>query len=167
MSIELATPNDIKEIAALYVSCTDAMISKGIYQWNYTYPLESDVQLDVENHDLYKYQSEGNVMGVVSINQEQDEQYKDVIWRFKEPCMVIHRFAVHPKFQNKGIGTLLMKFAIDYARDKKMSSIRLDAFSSNPWSNYLYEKLGFNKANGFCYFHGSKIPFNCWEYCFK
>jgi len=47
---------------------------------------------------------------------------------------------VHPEHQRRGIGTQLMRQALDYLRDRGVACLKLDA---TPVGRPLYEKLGF------------------------
>jgi predicted N-acetyltransferase YhbS len=47
---------------------------------------------------------------------------------------------VHPEHQRRGIGTRLMRQALDYLRDRGVACVKLDA---TPAGRPLYEKLGF------------------------
>jgi ribosomal protein S18 acetylase RimI-like enzyme len=71
--------------------------------------------------------------------------------------------AVDPILAGQGIGKKLCQFAEKHARDLGGGIIRLDTYTKNPASNRLYESLAYELADGFCYFHGLKSPFNCYE----
>ncbi len=51
--------------------------------------------------------------------------------------------AISPMAQGKGIGTQLLKYIIDYARDQNFKQIGLLVDIENPSAKKLYEKLGF------------------------
>ncbi|TDS54565.1 GNAT family N-acetyltransferase [Myroides indicus] len=53
--------------------------------------------------------------------------------------------AVSPMSQGKGIGTQLLKYVIDYARDENFQQIGLLVDIKNPDAKKLYEKLGFKQ----------------------
>jgi len=53
---------------------------------------------------------------------------------------------VEPKFRNKGIGTLLVKSAIDYFKKEGRKEIYLNVWDDNKSAEKLYLKLGFKSV---------------------
>ncbi len=51
--------------------------------------------------------------------------------------------AVHPEYRNEGVGTQLLLFAIDYAKERKFKEVSLEVRKSNENAIRLYKKLGF------------------------
>ncbi len=51
---------------------------------------------------------------------------------------------VHPEYQRKGLGTIIIKNLFDIALEQKLPRIWLDA---TPFARPLYEKLGFMTVN--------------------
>ena len=58
--------------------------------------------------------------------------------------MVIHRLCVSPHMQGQGVGTRMMQMIERMLCKQGIQSIRLDAFSKNPYSLKLYQKLGYS-----------------------
>jgi GNAT superfamily N-acetyltransferase len=142
------------------------MIEMNLDQWDYTYPLTEHINEDILNGSCYVWAKGGHICGTICIDQNQDEQYKNIKWQNETTkVLIIHRLAVHPKFQGLGISKDLCLFAESLANSKAISCLRLDAYSLNLISNRLYMKLGYNKADGHCYFRDLKHPFNCYEKC--
>ena len=166
--IEKGTTNDIEDIVTIFRSVSEDMTSNGINQWDEVYPTQANVVEDISNQELFLIKIDGTPIATMTLNEEQDPQYKYVHWKCRnQKVLVIHRLAVHPKNQGQGLAKQLVSFSIDHANTNGMRSIRLDAYAGNRRSNGLYEKLGFQKANGYCYFRQKPIPFYCWEYIIK
>ncbi len=55
----------------------------------------------------------------------------------------VYDVEIQPKFRNKGFGTSLMNFIIDWAWTKGFSVIYLQVEENNKAGQYLYKKLGF------------------------
>ena len=107
---------------------------------------------------------DGQIAAVVSINQDQDDQYTHVNWGADEDeIWVVHRLAVSPHFQNRGIAKQLCIYIEDIIKSKGGKAIRLDAYSENPYSNKMYQKLGYKAMKEYLYFHGNEVPFNAYE----
>ncbi len=77
--------------------------------------------------------------------------------------MYVHRLAVDPKYQKKGIGRSLMNFAENYARNNGLKSIRLDTFSENERNNRFYKSRKYIQLNDVYFPNQSKFPFHCYE----
>ena len=118
------------------------MIQNGIYQWNEHYPDKSSFINDAKNNELYVCVENEEVIACISLCNEMDEVYIPVTWKTKnQNNLYIHRLAVHPDFQKKGVGRDLMNFAENFARKKEYKSIRLDTFSKNK-RNEIYFLMG-------------------------
>lgn len=164
--IKLCSINEAEEIFKIYDDCRKAMQGAGIFQWQNEYPVLDTVKQDIEEKNLYGYYEDGKCLGAVSINTYQDEEYKAIDWKGPdENVIVIHRLAVNPEFQSKGIARLLMDFAEEYAMEKKYSAIRLDSYSQNKRALRFYENRGYIKR-GECFFAGRDKPFYCLELIF-
>jgi ribosomal-protein-alanine N-acetyltransferase len=55
----------------------------------------------------------------------------------------IHNFAVHPRFQRRGVGTYLLKTTLDMARSRGACKAFLEVRSKNIPAIGLYKQLGF------------------------
>ncbi len=163
--IRTAINTDIPTLANLFRLATNAMIARGIGQWNYTYPLESHIRPDVQKGSCFVMESENrDLVATISLDFMQDAQYRKVGWNtYALRPMVVHRLAVHPGYQGRGYGRQMMLFAEERARQAGVSVIRLDAFSLNPVSLAMYHSLGYRRAAGYCYFHGISFPFYCFD----
>ena len=75
----------------------------------------------------------------------------------------MHRLAIHPKFQGRGLALKLMNFANEFANQNNCESIRLDTFSGNPRNNKFYILQGYTKIGEIYFRNQSDMPFNCYE----
>ena len=163
MKIRLASLKDIENIMVLIKNCIKDMETKGIYQWSEYYPTAEIFEEDIKGKSLYVMEDKDNCLGVISINEDQSPEYRELVWADKSgKILVIHRLAVNPECQKQGIGRQLMDFAENYAKEKDYSSIRLDAYSGNPRALNLYECRGYKRV-GQIFFPGRELPFNCYE----
>jgi ribosomal protein S18 acetylase RimI-like enzyme len=163
MKIELCSENEAEEIFKIYNDCRRAMQSAGIFQWQNDYPALENIKQDIQDKTLFGYYKNGKCLGAVCVSTFQDEEYKEINWQGPdENIIVIHRLAVNPDFQAKGIARLLMDFAEDYAKKENYSAIRLDSYSQNQRALKFYENRGYQKR-GECFFAGRDMPFYCME----
>ena len=156
--------SDIDAILNITKSCAINMIQNDIYQWNERYPDRGSFINDAENQELYVYVINGKVVACISLCVHIDEVYLPVKWKTKnDNNLYIHRLAVHPGFQKKGVGKILMDFAEEYAKEKKFVSIRLDTFSVNKRNLKFYESRGYGRLEEIHFPKQSEFPFYCYE----
>lgn len=81
------------------------------------------------------------------INQECDEQYLNGRWKYPNSrYYVVHRLCVNPIFQNRGIGMKTMIHIENELKKIGIDTIRLDAFTLNPYALKMYKRLGYSKV---------------------
>ena len=164
IKIELAEINDINDIMKMIHNCANDLISKNIFQWNEKYPSRDIFFSDIEKKNLFILKNNSGIIGCIALSHEKDIEYTDVKWLTKDDKnLYLHRLAVDPKFQKKGIGKLLMDFAEDYARNNKFISVRLDTFSKNERNNRFYKSRKYTKLDDVYFPNQSEFPFHCYE----
>ena len=162
--IRVAAADDLDKIMRIFQEATRAMLAAGIDQWDGSYPVRERVAADIQLGDVFVMDLDGLPAATITLNARQDAQYREIGWNYRrDPVLVIHRLAVVPAAQGRGLGRQLCLFAEHYARQRGFKVIRLDAYSGNPVSNQLYKGLGYVRAHGFCWFHGNQLPFLCYE----
>ena len=80
--------------------------------------------------------------------------------------LIIHVLAVSPKHAGKGLGTKMMQYILDYAKEIKMQAVRLDVISNNSSAEHLYQKMGFRfvQTQRLYYEVTGERDFNLYEY---
>ena len=93
-----------------------------------------------------------------------DDFYSKVKWTTpNDKNLYLHRLAIDPDFQKKGVGRDLMNFAENFARKKEYKSIRLDTFSKNKRNLKFYESRGYHRLESIYFPKQSEFPFYCYE----
>jgi ribosomal protein S18 acetylase RimI-like enzyme len=139
------------------------MRAKGIMQWNENYPTITHVNNDLVAENLYLLKIQNELAGVISIDDNQSPEYAEIDWQYEDgKIMVVHRLAINPAFQKKGLGKFLMDFAEEKAKTEGYSAIRLDAFSENEGTLNFYRSRNY-EYGGDIYFPYRKAPFYCFE----
>tara|TARA_B100001057_G_scaffold492757_1_gene585824 strand:+ start:150 stop:650 length:501 start_codon:yes stop_codon:yes gene_type:complete len=163
MIIRKAKINELDEIMNMYASCVDGMQKANIDQWDSTYPNRKIISEDIRNKTFYIFLINDKVIGGINIDKIQDKTYLDVEWKDKgNKFLVVHRLAVRQEFWKKGIGNKLMFFAESLVKEKKLNSIRLDTYSSNPIAINFYLNLGYIKK-GEIFLKPNKNEYYCFE----
>lgn len=143
MKIRKAKLSDAKRVYEIIVNCKEDMKGKCEEQWPEHYPSMENVIGDIKGDSLYVVE-DGKVIACMSIDKNQPKSYSSVKWKLddKSPLM-IHRIAVLPSEQGKGIAGKLVEFAEDFAKKNNHQSIRLDTYTKNISSNAFYKKKGY------------------------
>lgn len=135
---------DLQEVYELFVKGIEEMTANGIEQWDEVYPNRDDLSEDLEQEELFVGVAGDEIAVAFVLNKDCDEQYENGSWTLvTENYKVIHRLCVHPKFQNKGFGKQALRYIESTLEQQGYSSIRLDAFTQNPYALKMYESLGY------------------------
>lgn len=157
---------EIHEIPAVFeiiAACRKKLDSEGIYQWDDYYPNMDVVIDDFNNNTIHVYKNDGAVVGIITFDEQQHQEYQQVEWFYNEgKILVIHRLAVRPDYQKQGIARQLLNSAEQTALQAGFLSVRLDAYSGNSRAIQFYRKLGY-ETRGEVFFPKRTLPFYCME----
>lgn len=163
MQIEQASLEDLDAICDLLQACKDLLVQQGNFQWDEQYPNHDDVSRDLARGSVMKMSDQEFLAGVVSFDNHQPPQYSDVPWNYDvPPVAVVHRLALHPQLQGRGLANQLMDAAEEAISQKGFRAIRLDTYTDNPGALAFYKKRGFQEA-GTIHFPRRDLPFFCLE----
>ena len=155
---------DLMPILKITKNCAVKMDAMGIYQWNENYPNRNAFIDDIKNNELLVFTKGALLVGCIALCTKMDHVYKNVKWLTKDvKSLYIHRLAVDPQFQKKGIGKKLMDYAEDFAKKNNFISVRLDTFSKNKNNMRFYERRGYKRLEEVFFPEQSKFPFYCYE----
>lgn len=168
MSIKLilkrATIEDFDYVEKIFKNAIELMDSNGINQWDNIYPNKEILKEDILKCEMFLGVSNNVIACAFVLNGNYDEEYNNGNWKYRnESFRIVHRLCVNPNFQNQGIGTQSMMLIEKMLRKDGIESIRLDAFSLNPFALRLYEKIGYvrvgeaNWRKGLFYLYEKKI----------
>jgi len=149
--IEKGTINDIDELESLYDNLNDYLESNINYPgWaKGIYPIRETAVKGIENDNLFVLKMNNEIAGSIILNHEPETAYSKVVWGIEsdyKDIIVIHTFAIHPKYMKNGMGKVLIDFANRYSLEQKMKTIRLDVSMHNIPAISLYEKCGYKYA---------------------
>lgn len=120
------------------------MDRNGIPQWDEHYPDRAVLRSDILKNELTLGLVGGEIASVYVLNAECDAQYANGVWQYPAAAFrVIHRLCVNPKFQNRGIGPRTMRHIEADLIAAGVETVRLDAFTLNPYALRMYDKLGY------------------------
>lgn len=142
------TASDIPQIAGLYDTLNDYLASSTNYPgWiKGIYPTRQNAEAGLQENNLFVAKENDIIVGSIILNHHPEAAYDKAKWLLDcdySQIIVIHTLAVHPHYLSQGIGKSLLDFALRYAKDTGMCSIRLDVYQQNLPAIRLYEKCGY------------------------
>lgn len=163
MEIELIGLHALPEVTQFYAEVTADLRKKGINQWNRFYPNRYVLKRDLKNETLFGFKEENHLIAAIVLDKVESKQYRKIQWNDHLGIpLTIHRLAVHPASQGKGVGKRLLNFAEEFAFKKSYTSIRMDVYSQNPEAVGMYESAGY-QVRGTIMFPFRKVPYYCFE----
>lgn len=160
--IRQADLSDIEEIMRIIKLVYREMHLEGNHQWDETYPQAVDFENDIRKKELFISEIHGRVGGFLCINHHEPEEYAQIHWSSHQTPLVLHRMAVASEFRGRGIGSVLLGFAEEFARKNGVTYLRSDTNSLNPKMNALFQKMGYSFV-GQMHAFGKKVPFNFYD----
>jgi GNAT superfamily N-acetyltransferase len=159
-TVRPARVQDLPRASALVRGAARRLTALGIDQWDDAYPSEPILRADIVARHMWVVEEDGALAGLVTLNEEQPPEYAAVPWRHAGRALVVHRLAVDPARQGRGLAATLMAFAEQEAAARGCAVIRLDAFTRNPAATRLYERRGYRRAGSVRFRKGR---FSCFE----
>lgn len=140
--IRKAQISEIDYLTDLVKQCGAHMRANGIVQWLEGYPNRDIIEEDVHEGSVFVLEEDNLIKAMVVLNEKQDAEYQELKWLTDSTSrnLVVHRLATLPNFQGQGLGSKLMQFAEQYAKENSYDSIRLDTFSQNEGNIAYYKK---------------------------
>ena len=112
---------DASRIIKVLSACGKNLRAQGIDQWDENYPNLPQIEIDIQQNELFVIEIEGIIQGCIVLNEVQDKEYfeLDCITDNNEKQLVVHRLGIHPETQGKGFARKLMDFAENLAKTIK------------------------------------------------
>lgn len=131
--IEKATSKDATTILALINESNREAFRKIISPKYFLDPVLSLEELaeDFKKMNFYVFKDEGKIVGVAALHIERRDVGK-IKWVY-----------VSPEFQNRGIGTTLIKYLESESRKIGLKTLWLRTLGKARWAVRFYEKLGY------------------------
>ena len=113
------------------------------------YPTRAVAERGVADGALYVMEEDGEVCASMLLNSVQLDAYAAIPWGYEaapEKVFVIHTLCVPPSQAGRGIGTRMVRFALEEAARRGCEVMRLDTWENNKPAEKLYLRLGFRHA---------------------
>lgn len=153
---------DIENIMIIVKQTIIIMHSEGNYQWDDKYPTREMLLQDIEGHNLFVYETEGEVVAFICVNFNVPEEYNGIKWGYDIKASSLHRTAVSQGYRHKGIASSLIRYAEEVTISRNCLYIKADTFSGNEKMNNLFNRLQYRKT-GQIEYEGYPGKYNCYE----
>lgn len=142
--IRTAVITDLAQIMEIAESSKLDMNFYGNFQWNEGYPKEADFIKDITEGTLFVCIIKGIIAGLICINRNEPEEYKNANWSIAKEAFIIHRLAVNNNFIGQGVGYKLINHVNSICIENNISYIKTDTNSLNIKAQGLLRKCGYN-----------------------
>lgn len=150
-SMRLAQSAEFPAVRAFYDQLIDDMASLPHHpMWERGgHPSDAYIRDAMERGELWLAERDGDIAGVLIVNQAANEGYRAVSWKVvaaEGEYSIVHAFGVSTRHRGIGLGSAMMHFIIDRVRSAGQKALRLDLIDLNKPAERVYQKLGFCKC---------------------
>ncbi len=138
MKLATAKMPDMPELLGLYRACAAQENSV----WDEYYPNTQTAAADIAAGSLYLLRGRGALVACASIIAPEDEERGSMYRPCRNPC-ALARIGVHPAFQGRGYGGLMLRLCLRIARAQGRDSMRLLVGPRNRPAVRMYHRAGF------------------------
>ena len=147
MNLRLAKTEDLPQLKIVYNEIIKNMYRNNIKIWNEIYPYV-EFPNDIEKKNLYLLTKNNDIVATFAISEENSEG-ECLKWKNpQEKAIYIKRIGVNVNYLRQGIGGLVIKNAIEIAKQKNVKYLRLLVVTNNKPAINLYLKNGFEQVEG-------------------
>ena len=115
--------------------------------WTYrVYPSEESVREMTESGSQYIGVQDGEIVAAFALSSGPGRCYRKIRWSREledGSYMVLHALAVDPRLQGQGVGSEIVRFCVDQAKQHGCRAIRLEIVPGNLPAERLFKKNGF------------------------
>lgn len=145
-----AQPAEARAVSELLQRCgQDIQERLGLLNWSVPYPLDL-IQQQAGQGFVWVLQEEGQCIGTFTLDFVLPDEYQ-AAW-FHEPAAkaaYLHRLAVDPRIQGRGLGAHCLREVERVAREAGAQWLRFDAYSRNTGIQTFYQKQGYTRLRHF------------------
>ena len=154
LSFATATESDARELAALHAAASEDLTNRfGPGFWS-SPPSERGIVAKMRKPKFSRTliarsmvaRSSPHLVGTLRLHTMKPWAIDTAYFTAAKQPLYLTGMAVHPNFQRKGVGRLLLREAEAIARAWPANAIRLDAFDSAAGAGPFYAKCGFREV---------------------
>lgn len=145
-----AQPHEAGQVGGLLQACgRDLQERLGLLNWSVPYPLAL-IEQQARAGEVWVLEENGEFIGTLTLDFALPGEYQ-AGW-FSDPhasAAYLHRLAVSPVMQGRGLGQHCLKEAERLTREAGAQWLRFDAYSRNPGIQAFYQGRGFTRLREF------------------
>ena len=140
-SIVTAQPSDTAAVSAILKEAADWCMAQGVPLWKADELAPEHIAKEIQDQLFHMVLDEGGIPFAVFKLQWSDTLY----WpEFPvDEAAYIHRIAVKRSHAGRGVTPVILDWAVEQARAKKLKYLRLDTEASRIRLRAVYERFGF------------------------
>ena len=156
-----AIKSDIPEIWGILQQAIKHRKEDGSKQWQSGYPNPEVIQNDIEKDAGYVILDGETIVGYCALLINDEPLYEKIVgkWLSNGDYIILHRVAISDDYLGKGLAKKLLEFVEDYARSKKVYSIKADTNIDNPAMIRIFEKMGYSFCGEVHFKAGPRIAY--------
>lgn len=97
----------------------------------------------IQNEEIFIARIENKIVGYIILSKREGKKNG---YRYRKK-LDIDAMGVDEEFRNQGIGSKLLEYVRDYAKENGYTDLRLTVNEENLNARHLYEKMGFKVKN--------------------
>ncbi len=152
MILTKANLSDFEALCGLYKTVADAMEASGLRQWHWgAYPNPDLLQKSLEDGSMYVVREGETLLAAVSVDCKTEPEHAAIHWLTGGKVGTLHRLAIAPEGQGKGLGKQMLADICDILRGQGCQSLHIDTHEENARALALYEKAGMRRCGALNY----------------
>ncbi|MDY3006640.1 GNAT family N-acetyltransferase [Anaerococcus sp. AGMB00486] len=148
---------DLKNVMEIIEDGKLSLKEDGIDQWQNGLPKIDDIRKNIESNQGYVYIVDGEIVSFAYLKEDYEKDYEPIEKGFKkhDDFFTIHRLSIKKCSKGKGISKKFLGEIIAFAKDRGLSSVRIDTHRDNFKMKSLIKKFDFKKI-GPCFVDDGK-----------
>ncbi|MFI3307553.1 MAG: GNAT family N-acetyltransferase [Mycoplasmatota bacterium] len=147
METRLAKNSDLPNLKIMYKKIVENMNNNNINIWDEYYPYELFSE-DIEKNSLYLLVNNNEIMAAFALNELYSNE-QNLKWSIpEEKAVYINRVGVNVDYLKCGIGSALIKEAVEIVKKNNSKYLRLLVVDNNEPAIGLYIKNKFKQVEG-------------------
>ena len=142
MNLKLAEPQDAAGVLKLYDSLRDAPGCT----WDEDYPAMREIEIDIQNGDLFIDADERGVRAAISICVDEELEAMNVWSESTMPAGSLMRVAVRADVQRRGIAREMVRFALNELKKRGFRGVHILVGRENFAAQRCYAPFGLRVA---------------------
>ena len=146
--LKVATSHDIDWIIQAIDLCRPILARHQSGQWQGKEPSKHTIENDIKNKQFYLLIGDRECLGGTALLHK-DEAYDYLLsgsWLNQEPYIVMHRFFIHPLYQGKKLGKVLLRLIEEHVWNQGILNIRLDTHERNLPMRALLKSMSYQQV---------------------